>query len=161
MPPGWVSNYRLRGGITYATKSGTTDMKVGRKLRPRDGWLAAYTPSKVAIFWSGNTDAKPMSAKAYGGWLNSPIWKAFWGQLIREGMLTNEQFPKNGMKWLSIEKYSGLLPAGGLPKEAMISTRAFAGKMPSRRSPERKSVKYDASCNGRVTALTPEKDVKE
>ncbi len=34
-------------------------------MRARDGRLAAYTPSKVAIFWAGNTDAKPMGRKAW------------------------------------------------------------------------------------------------
>ncbi|MBP6086539.1 hypothetical protein KA478_05215 [Patescibacteria group bacterium] len=44
-------------GLTYANKSGTTNLKDPKtnKNLPRDGWLAGYTPSKVAIFWAGNT----------------------------------------------------------------------------------------------------------
>lgn len=69
MPGGWVSNFTL-AGVTYAIKSGTSDVKITQNgnqvIRARDGWLATYTPSKVAIFWSGNTDGSPMGAEAFG-----------------------------------------------------------------------------------------------
>ena len=82
MPPSWISNFTLQGDIAYATKSGTSDVKVTHNgeqvIRARDGWLAAYTPTKVALFWSGNTDGKPMGPEAFGGRLNAPVRKTFW-----------------------------------------------------------------------------------
>jgi hypothetical protein len=50
LPPTWVRTFILRG-LTTAHKSGTTDLKQpnGRQL-PRDGWLALFTPSKVAVY---------------------------------------------------------------------------------------------------------------
>ncbi len=69
MPASWVKNFTLNG-LTYAIKSGTSDVKVQQNgeevVLPRDGWLVSYTPSKVGIFWSGNTDGKPMKADAFG-----------------------------------------------------------------------------------------------
>ena len=70
MPPTWVRNYTLDGNITYATKSGTSDVKIQEngksEIRPRDGWLVSYTPTKVGIFCAGNTDGKPMKPTAFG-----------------------------------------------------------------------------------------------
>lgn len=69
MPTGWVSNFTL-AGLTYAIKSGTSDVKItqdgNQVIRSRDGRLATYTPTKVAVFWAGNTDGSPMGANAFG-----------------------------------------------------------------------------------------------
>jgi membrane peptidoglycan carboxypeptidase len=54
--PGWVTKFNING-LTMALKTGTSNMKTdkGNNL-PRDGWLATYNPSKVAVFWAGNAD---------------------------------------------------------------------------------------------------------
>jgi membrane peptidoglycan carboxypeptidase len=56
LPAGWVSTFTVSGMKNYAVKTGTTDKKEkdesgNEVILPRDGWIAAYTPSKVAIFW--------------------------------------------------------------------------------------------------------------
>lgn len=48
-PPSWVNTFTYPG-ISFATKSGTTNVKKDGKNFPRDGWLAAYTPSAVMLF---------------------------------------------------------------------------------------------------------------
>lgn len=65
MPSTWVNMFSVRG-LKLAIKSGTSDVKTPNGTRPRDGWLASYTPSKVAIFWVGNTDGAPMNRNAFG-----------------------------------------------------------------------------------------------
>ncbi len=65
MPSNWVNMFSVRG-LKLAAKSGTSDVKTPNGARPRDGWLATYTPSRVAIFWVGNTDGSPMNRNAFG-----------------------------------------------------------------------------------------------
>ena len=66
MPSNWVNMFSVRG-LRLAAKSGTSDVKTPNGDRPRDGWLAAYTPSRVALFWVGNTDGAAMNRNAFGG----------------------------------------------------------------------------------------------
>jgi membrane carboxypeptidase/penicillin-binding protein len=158
MPAGWMSTFSIPG-LNYAIKSGTSDMKIqvnGREeLRPRDGWLAMYTPDRVAIFWSGNADGSAMNANAFGGRLNAPAWKAFISQVRSDGLIENQLFPRRGMVSLTIDKYSGLLPADDTPLEHQIETMAYADKRPRLTATSRQSIEYDTSCNGQISPLTP------
>ena len=65
MPADWARKFSFPG-IKFAHKTGTSNRRNGDKVLPRDGWLATYTPSKVTVFWAGNTSGKPMHADAYG-----------------------------------------------------------------------------------------------
>lgn len=65
MPPSWVSNFKFPG-ISFAHKTGTSNIRTkDNKVMPKDGWLATYTPSKVTLFWAGNTTPKAMNANAF------------------------------------------------------------------------------------------------
>ncbi|MBU0626530.1 hypothetical protein KKH82_03765 [Patescibacteria group bacterium] len=75
--------------MTYALKSGTSNAKTPRGNRPRDGWMVAYTPSKVALFRAGNADGTPMDLKAYGGTLHATPVKTFLGELIKNNYISN------------------------------------------------------------------------
>lgn len=57
-------------------------MKTDKGSRPRDGWLAAYTPSKVILMRAGNADARPMNSKAYGGSIHAESIKTFLNELL-------------------------------------------------------------------------------
>ena len=60
----WATKFNVKG-LTYALKTGTSNVKTDKGSRPRDGWLAAYTPSRVILMWAGNADATPMNRNAY------------------------------------------------------------------------------------------------
>jgi membrane peptidoglycan carboxypeptidase len=86
MPSNWVNMFSVRG-LKLAVKSGTSDVKTPNGARPRDGWLATYTPSRVAIFWVGNTDGAPMNRNAF--WMNYigiqyeiAIWMVAWVTIV-------------------------------------------------------------------------------
>ncbi len=49
-PSAWVDTFTFPG-ISFATKSGTTNVKKDDEKLPRDAWLATYTPSSVMLFW--------------------------------------------------------------------------------------------------------------
>ena len=60
----WSTKFNVKG-LTYALKTGTSNVVTDKGSRPRDGWLAAYTPSKVILMWAGNANAAPMYKTAY------------------------------------------------------------------------------------------------
>ncbi|MEI7919774.1 MAG: penicillin-binding transpeptidase domain-containing protein [bacterium] len=62
--PGWENKFTV-SGLKYALKTGTSNAKTDKGNRARDGWLAAYTPSKVMLFRAGNADGTPMNTNAF------------------------------------------------------------------------------------------------
>ena len=62
--PGRENKFTV-AGLKYALKTGTSNAKTDRGNRARDGWLAAYTPDKVMMFWAGNADGTPMNKNAF------------------------------------------------------------------------------------------------
>ena len=73
---GWVSKFNVPG-LNFALKTGTSNAKTDKGNRPRDGWVAAYTPSKVLLMWAGNADATPMNKNAFGGTILANPLKKF------------------------------------------------------------------------------------
>ncbi len=67
--------YRVnKYGITFAIKSGTSGMKLSNgEDRSRDGVLVWYDERYVTAIWAGNTDGSPMTADAYGFFLNKKV----------------------------------------------------------------------------------------
>ncbi|MEI8090781.1 MAG: hypothetical protein WCG98_00525 [bacterium] len=61
---GWLNKFTV-SGLKFGLKTGTSNAKTDRGNRPRDGRVAAYTPSKVALFWAGNADGTPMNVNAF------------------------------------------------------------------------------------------------
>jgi membrane peptidoglycan carboxypeptidase len=61
---GWLNKFTV-SGLKFGLKTGTSNAKTERGNRPRDGWVAAYTPSKVALFRAGNADGTPMNVNAF------------------------------------------------------------------------------------------------
>ncbi len=105
MPSAWVGMFSVRG-LKLAIKSGTSNMQTDKGSRPRDGVLVAYTPSKVAIFWAGNTDASPLNRNAFGGTINGTEMKSFFGWLRDNNQITNENMTAIDIAEVQISKIS-------------------------------------------------------
>ena len=84
--------------------------------------MALYTPDRVAIFWAGNTDGKPMSEAAYGGWVNAKTWKQFFASAKKLGDLTDKDITPVEVEKISISKLSGKMVTSQTPANQIAST---------------------------------------
>ncbi len=159
LPATWVNNFRVNG-LTYANKSGTTDMKDSNgKQYPRDGWLAGYTPSKVAIFWAGNTQGNAMNVNAYGGWVNGKTFRQFFTQLLKGGKIQTEDVSPIEVKNVTISKLSGKLAGDNTPESYRVSTMWYINQLPTQTDDAFASIQVDKACMGKVTESTPRYDI--
>lgn len=160
LPSSWVNNFVVRG-LTYANKSGTTnlkDPKTGKNL-PRDGWLAGYTPSKVAVFWAGNTQWNAMNANAYGGWVNGKTFRQFFSWLLKSNKIQTEQVSQVEVKNVAISKISGKLAGDSTPEGFKVSSLGYINTLPSQADDSFSPLQIDKACFGKVTDSTPRYDI--
>lgn len=92
--------------MTLAIKTGTSDVKTDKGNRPRDGWLASYTASKVALFRAGNADATPLNKNAYGGTIQADPMKKFYTALLKNNYITNDVIAPVDVANITISKLS-------------------------------------------------------
>lgn len=115
---------------------------------PRDGWLMAYTPSKVMALWAGNTDGSPLRRDAYGGWLNSPTWKSFVKKLLANQLITNEKPQEVDVKSVSISKISGKLANFDTPLALTKKSLGYIKTLPNEVDATTKKIQIDRMCGG-------------
>jgi penicillin-binding protein 1A len=160
LPAAWVNNFFVRW-LTYANKSGTTDMvdvKTGKKY-PRDWWLAWYTPSKVALFWAGNTQGKPMNLNAYGWWVNGKTFRQFFTSLVKAGKMQSEDVSPIEVKNVTISKISWKLATDSTPETYKVATLGYINTLPSQSDNSFSPIQIDKACMGKVTDATPRYDI--
>lgn len=158
-PSDWRSTFTFPW-IKVANKSGTTNTNDWKVKLPRDWWMSNYTPSKVAIFWAGNTKWEAMNSWAFWGWLSSPIWKDFFTKLEKAKLINDEEMPKNDVKNVSIVKLSWKLPNNNTPTNLIKSSIWQLNKTPTEVDNVLTKVQIDSLCNWLVTEwLTPQKDI--
>lgn len=147
--------------ITFATKSGTTNVKKWKEKLPRDGWFVAYTPDHVMMFRWGNTDGSPLRKDAYGGWINSPIWKTFTKKLEEHGDIQNTSIPQREVSGVSISKISGKLASYETPLAFVKKSLGYIKTLPTQIDENIKKIKVDILCNGKPSELTPPTDIED
>ena len=159
LPPDWVSRFSFPG-ISFAHKTGTSNIRTkdGKRM-PKDGWLATYTPSKVTLFWAGNTTPKALNSNAFWWWMNNATWKQFWWDLKKWWYLTDESVPETEVKKVTIAKNSGKLASQSTPESYKISTLAYINTAPTEFDNGSKEIQIDSLCYGKVSNLTPPEDI--
>lgn len=158
MPAAWRKTFDFPA-IKFATKSGTTNVVIGEKKLPRDGWFVAYTPSKVMMFWAGNNDSKPLKENAYGWWINAPIRRSFSNKLVKNKLITNEAMDEMEVKKVSVSKLSGKLASSSTPLALIANSLSFISTSPTQYDPGARRIQLDRLCNGRVSAATLSGDI--
>ncbi|PJA48428.1 MAG: hypothetical protein CO170_02740 [candidate division SR1 bacterium CG_4_9_14_3_um_filter_40_9] len=158
--PGWIGKFNV-SGLTYALKSGTSNAKTDRGNRPRDGWLVAYTPSKVAMFRAGNADGTPMNVNAYGGTIHANPIKKFLGGLVKNNYIANETMKSVDTSSVQISKISGKLATADTPSEFVVSSIAYAGGPGFAEDAGASKIQYDSACGGMPSSLTPPQELKD
>lgn len=157
-PSAWANQFTYPG-IDFATKSGTTNVKKGNEKLPRDWWMASYTPSQVMIFWGGNTKGEALRKDAYGGWINSPIWKSFTKKLEDNWLIQNQTIQEREVKSVSISKLSGKLAWYETPLAFVKKSLGYAQSVPTLVDNNVKKVQMDNLCKGTPSELTPPADI--
>ena len=160
MPSNWQWAYTVRG-LKLWVKSGTSNMKTPKWDRARDGWLATYTPSKVAIFWWGNADGSAMYSNAYGWFLNAEAMRDFWSTLLANNYVANEWMTEVEVGRATISKISWKLATDTTPAEFQITSMWYINTLPSEADAGATSVEFDASCVWLSSPYTPASDLKQ
>ncbi len=160
-PPGWVPTYNYEW-FPVATKSGTTDLKLKNwKQLPRDGWMVAYTPSKVAIYWAWNTKWEPMNVEAYWWWLNADAWKTFFGTMQKAGYIKKEDMEEKDIKTVAISKLSWKLATNTTPVWLIVNTIWRLENLPNETDDTATKIEIDWLCDGKLSSSTPDNRIKE
>ena len=146
-------------GVTYALKTGTSDVKTSKGNRPRDGWMAAYMPGKVALFRAGNADASPMNINAYGEIMTNPL-KTFIGYLSKNNYLNKDDMPNQDTSTLQISKISGKIASPSTPPEFVVSTLRYNGAPSPAVDDGAIPISVDATCNGQLSPYTTPENTK-
>ena len=156
----WSTKFNVKG-LTYALKTWTSNVVTDKWSRPRDWWLAAYTPSRVILMWAGNADASAMNRNAYWGTIHANSIKAFLSSLLENNYISNEEMPIKDVVWLKISKISGKLPWENTPAELIIDTMWFNGHAPWEVEWPITELEIDTSCYWKVSPLTPADQIRK
>lgn len=156
---GWVNKFNVKW-LAYALKTWTSNVKTDSWNRPRDWWMAAYTPSKVLLLWAWNADASPMNRNAYGWTIHADPTKKFLWALLAKWYIQNEEMPRLEVASATISKISGKLAGEATPSEFTVNTIWYIKNMPSMIDEWAVSMQYDSSCNGKISPYTPIEQVQ-
>jgi len=159
MPSGWVNMLSIRG-LRMATKSWTSDVKTPNGNRPRDGWIATYTPSRVGIFWVGNTNGAPMNRSAFGWTVLGSNMRSFYGRLLNNNLIANESLTSIETIEMQVSKLTGLPAWEGTPSDFVVTTRGNTNNQPWSTDMWAEAIEFDALCNGLAWPYTPLEDLR-
>lgn len=99
----WRSSMTIEGH-TVASKTGTSNKKIGSRIAPNNNIMIGYTPSLVSAVWVGNTDGGAMHGDAWAFSDAGPIWKEFFTAALKDK--PDESFPEpEGIKHIGKEVY--------------------------------------------------------
>ncbi len=147
--------------IKFAGKTWTTNKEANSKWvkYPKDGWMVAYTPSKVTVFWAWNTNDQPLKINAYWWWMNNQTRKLFWWKLLKAGLINNENPTPVEVKEVTISKLSGKIATQSTPQKYIVTTMWYINKLPSQNDDAAVAIQVDRLCGGKVSQLTPASDI--
>ena len=157
---GWVSKFNV-SWLTYALKTGTSNMKTEKWNRPRDGLVAAYTPDNLILMWAGNADASPMNSNAYGWTIHAQPLKEFLWWLVKWWYITNREMTNVETASISISKITWNLPSETTPAEFIVSTMGYINSIPQKTDGEVSMYEYDAACLWLISPMTPIEETKK
>lgn len=159
LPSDWISEFAFP--IKFAGKTWTTNKEANSKWvkYPKDGWMVAYTPSKVTVFWAGNTNDQPLKINAYGWWMNNQTRKLFWWKLLKAWLISNETPTEVETKEVTISRLSGKLATKDTPKKYVVTTLWYINKLPTETDDAAVTIQVDKMCGWKVSELTPASDI--
>ena len=160
MPEWWRSAYTVKW-LKLWVKSGTSNMKTPKWDRARDGLLATYTPSKVAVFRWGNADWSAMYSNAYGWFLNAEAMRDFWSTLLANNYVANEWMTEVEVGRATISKISWKLATDSTPSEFKVTSMWYINTLPWEADAWATPVEFDGSCGWLSSPYTPAEDLRQ
>lgn len=149
----WVSKFNIPG-LTYALKTWTSNVKTDKWNRPRDWRLAAYTPSKVAIFRAWNADASPMNKNAFWWTIHANPIKEFYGELLKNNYISNETVKEKDITRVQISKITWRAASSATPSEFVVEWLKFLKSPNPAKDDWATALQYDSYCNGLLSPYT-------
>ena len=137
-----VRAYRALNRDDIAGKTGTTNEQ-------RDGWFAGFSPSVVAIAWTGFDDFTPMGRGEVGGKTALPIWIEYMRAALQDAPVTIPEQPAD-IVTLRINLETGC-PAGANDDNAEFEV-FMADQLPDTDACQQLQIPYDSSAE---TAVPP------
>ena len=106
----------VRGTAAQARKLGRADIagKTGTTNDETDAWFSGFNRDLVSIVWVGFDQPAPLGKGEVGGRAALPMWMDFMGTALKDTPETERPRPR-GLVDIRIDRYSGLLAAGGDP----------------------------------------------
>ncbi|MBP7819307.1 penicillin-binding protein [Candidatus Gracilibacteria bacterium] len=107
-----------------AIKTGTSTSRIkaanGNPL-PNDAWAVGFTPQYTVSVWSGNNN-RPMGPNGEGYSNSAPTFGKFMNYIHQLNDIPPTAFSKpEGIKSVSVSKFSGFLPGESTPKDMVVS----------------------------------------
>jgi penicillin-binding protein 1A len=159
MPSNWVGMFSVRW-LRLAAKSWTSDVKTATGNRPRDWWLATYTPSRVALFWVGNTDGAAMNRNAFWWTVLWSNMRSFYSWLLSNNHIVNESMTMIDTIDMQVSELTGLPIWESTPSQFIKNTLGIVGSQGNNFDPWAKAIEIDTACNGLSSPFTPLEDIK-
>ncbi len=150
----WITKFNVPW-LTFALKTWTSNVKTDKWNRPRDWRLAAYTPSKVALFRAWNADASPMNKNAFWWTIHANPLKEFLGWLVKNNYISNETVKETEVTRIQISKLTWRAATSATPSEFVVDSLKFASSPNPAKDDGATAIQYDSSCNGLISPYTP------
>lgn len=159
LPSDWIKEFDFP--IKFAGKTGTTNKEANSKWvkYPKDGWMVAYTPSKVTVLWAWNTNDQALRINAFWWWMNNQTWRLFWWKLLKAWLISNETPTEVETKEITISKLSWKIATKDTPQKYIVTTMWYINKLPTEFDDAAITIQVDNLCNGKVSELTPASDI--
>jgi len=157
--PWWIWKFNV-SWLTFGLKTWTSNVKTEKWNRPRDGRLAAYTPSKVVLYRAWNADATPMNRNAFGWTIHANPVKGFLWRLLKNNYIINENIKETEITKVRISKISGKLASDATPADLTVDTIKYSGWPWLSTDEGATSFQFDWSCNWLLSPYTPPEQTK-
>lgn len=157
---GWINKFNVPW-LSLAIKTGTSNVKTDKGNRPRDGWLASYNGTKVALFRAGNANATPLNKNAFGGTIQADPMKKFYTALLKNNYITNDVINQVDVANVTISKLSGKIANTNTPQAFAVNTMYYTKWVPLGSDGWATNIDYDIACNWAASPVTPASELRK
>lgn len=158
--PWWISRFNVQG-LSLALKTGTSNVKTERGNRPRDGWMAVYNGTKVAVFRAGNADGTPMNRNAFWWTIHANPMRTFFSSLVRNNFISNDTIRSIDVTSASISKITWKWATENTPSEFVVNSLRYIQWPGLESDVWWESFEYDILCNWAQSPTTPLDSLKK